>query len=393
MKNIDLSSLKNKKIALVCSGGVVKAAAWHVGVSLALEELGFSYKTNKSVLNKTPDALEISTLVGSSAGALVSIFLTAGLSPQDILNSTLHMGNSSLKPVSYSDLLSVRLAHKKPRQSVVYQPFEGLPSLVRKLLMPIVNTSGLFTTVGLENYIRKHVISSNRFEDYAADLFIVATQLDHSKKVIFSKYNYPNPAHDVTAVYQTGVNISEAAAGSMSVPPFYAPYPIISNDQLTYYIDGEIRETLSTHIAIDNQCDFIISSWTHTPYHYHDEVGSLINYGLPAICLQAIYLMIQKKIVDAREKRLTSADIINSVHEYMKSEKFSAKHTREIVSILERKLNYKPNIRLIDIYPKASNYSLFFSSAFSLNPKNSAKILKMGYRRTMEVFKNYDWQN
>ena len=66
--------------------------------------------------------------------------------------------------------------------------------------------------------------------------------------------------------------------------------------QTDYYIDGEIRDTLSTHVASDHGCETIISSWTHTPYHWHDEVGSLIHYGLPAICTQAIYLLIQQKI-------------------------------------------------------------------------------------------------
>jgi predicted acylesterase/phospholipase RssA len=37
MTTYDLSEFKNKKIALVLSGGVVKAAAWHIGVTLSLE--------------------------------------------------------------------------------------------------------------------------------------------------------------------------------------------------------------------------------------------------------------------------------------------------------------------------------------------------------------------
>ena len=73
----------------------------------------------------------------------------------------------------------------------------------------------------------------------------------------------------------------------------------ISN-KVDYYIDGEIRETLSNHVAVDNSCEFIISSWTHTPYHYHDEIGSLVNYGIPTILLQTIHLAIQKKIISSQ---------------------------------------------------------------------------------------------
>ena len=90
--SVDLNELKNKKIALVLSGGVVKAAAWHLGVTLALEELGFSLKSNK---NSSPGqdlnqkSLEIGTYVGSSAGAMICVYLASGYTPQDIIQATL----------------------------------------------------------------------------------------------------------------------------------------------------------------------------------------------------------------------------------------------------------------------------------------------------------------
>jgi predicted acylesterase/phospholipase RssA len=220
-----------------------------------------------------------------------------------------------------------------------------------------------------------------------ADLFIVATQLDHSRKVIFSKYNYPNPSHDSTSVYYTGTNVSQAAAASMSVPPFYCPYPIKNpiTKGIDYYIDGEIRETLSTHVAEDNGCDVIISSWTHTPYHFHDEVGSLVNYGLQPIAIQSIYLMIQKKIISSRAERAKAIDIMDTVNDYMKKEKFGTTHRREIMAILERKLNINPKVKLIDIFPDHHDYKLFFANSFSLNSKVSAHAVEAGYKRTMQI--------
>ena len=89
MATYDLSEFKNKKIALVLSGGVVKAAAWHIGVTLALEELGFTLLSNKNASNDDPSfqrSLEVGTYVGSSAGALISIFLACGYTPQEIIN-------------------------------------------------------------------------------------------------------------------------------------------------------------------------------------------------------------------------------------------------------------------------------------------------------------------
>ncbi len=388
--SVDLNDLKNKKIALVMSGGVVKAAAWHLGVTLALEELGFHLKSNK---NSSPGqdlnqrSLEIGTYVGSSAGAMVAVYLASGYAPQEIIGATLGIKDSRLKGITYHDMFTLRRPEIKAPKADLYHPLDGFPKLLKNFLKPIVSLPGFFTTEGVRRYLIDNVIENDRFEDMKADLFIVATQLDHSRKVIFSKYNYPNPSHDSTSVYYTGTNISYAAAASMSVPPFYCPYPIKNRltNGVDYYIDGEIRETLSTHVAEDNGCEVIISSWTHTPYHFHDEVGSLVNYGLPPIAIQSIYLMIQKKIIASRAERAKAIDILETVSAYMRNEKFSQTHHREIMAILERRLNINPKVKLIDIYPDHHDYKLFFANSFSLNAKISGHAVESGYKRTMQI--------
>jgi len=387
-QSVDLRPFQNKKTALVLSGGVVKAAAWHLGVALALEELGFTLKNNQSAKSD----LEIGTYVGSSAGALVSLYFASGYRPMDVIESSVDRRNASLKGITYKDMLYVGSPRKKPPRSKGFDPFENFPIFLKHLFRPFLNISGLFSTHGLHKYLCENILISNDFKDYDADLFIVATQLDHSRKVIFSKYNYPSPFHDSTAHYYTGIPVAESVAASMSVPPFYSPYPIQNphTNDTDYYIDGEIRETLSTHVSIDNGCDFIISSWTHTPYHYQDEIGSLVNYGLPAIAVQSIYLLIQKKIVDSRARRAASKDILDTVQEYMKTNQFSRAHTSRLLSILERKLNYSSKVKLIDIYPENKNFKLFFINSFSLNPDKMAEIVKMGYRRTLETFKHLE---
>lgn len=390
MSSISLDSFSNKKVALVLSGGVAKAAAWHLGVALALTELGFTLKNNES----KPSEFEIGTYVGSSAGALISLFFASGLSPMDLIEAHLDGSNSKIRPITYRDMLALKRPMKNPPMGKNYDPFEGFPTMIKRLLSPLMGVSGLFSTTGLKSYIEENVILSDSFEDYKSDLFIVATQLDHSRKVIFSKYNYPNPTHDNTATYYTGIPIAESVAASMSVPPFYSPYPVVNphTGKTDYYIDGEIRETLSTHVGVDNKCEYLINSWTHTPYHFSDEVGSLINYGLPAICTQAIYLMIQKKIVSSRARHDSSKDIIDTVNDYLKKEKFENIQRKQLISILERKLNYNPNVKFIDIYPKHNNYKIFFQNSFSLNPEKMSHLVTGGYKRTLEVFKNKEWE-
>jgi predicted acylesterase/phospholipase RssA len=389
MTKVDLTPLKNKKFGLVLSGGVVKAASWHMGVAKALEDLGFNLVHNDT---KEKTDLDISTYVGSSAGALACLYFTSGYGPMDVIESMVEKSSKNLKSISYKDMLSLKKPIKKPPSSNYYDPFEGWPIVLRKILSPVMRFDGLFTTQGLLEYIRRNVIKNKTFEEMKADFFVIATQLDHSRKVVFSKYNYPNPRHDNTISYYTGVSVEDAVAASMSVPPFYSPYPIKNNktSQVDYYIDGEIRETLSTHVAVDNGCDVVISSWTHTPYHWHDEIGSLVNYGLPAICVQSIYLMIQKKIISHRASKSQASDILKSVAEYMDREKLDSKHKEQVIDIIERKLNYDKNVRFIDICPRHDQYKVFLSNSFSLDPKKASELVRAGYKRTIDVFKKLE---
>jgi len=392
MKNINnTKSLISKKTALVLSGGVVKAGAWHLGVALALEDLGFRFKSNHS---ENVDSLEISTYVGSSAGSLILLYLANGFKPKDIIKSFVAKKESPLKPLSYYDMLHLYNPLNKPPRPKLYEPFSEFPFLLKALIKPYLSISGLFSTVGLKKYLEENIIFSNDFNDYKADIFVVASQLDHSRKVIFSKYNYPSPVDDPTTFYYNNVSVSEAAAASMSVPPFYTPYPIFNEytGNTDYYIDGEIRDTLSTHVAVDNKCEYIISSWTHTPYHLTDDIGSLINYGLPAIVTQSIYLMIQKKIMTARNRNLQSKEVLDIVSRYFKENNLDNEQRKKILDIIEKKLNYHRNVTFIDICPTAKNYKLFLKNSFSLSPKNSSEIITMGYERTMEVFNSQEWK-
>ncbi len=397
MKNIDLSCFEGKKAAFVCSGGVVKSAAWHNGVLLALEDLGFKFVSNKNPPSKEPNKLEISTYVGTSAGSVMCIYLATGYTPTEIMNATFGKQSAKFRGLKYSDMFSFKKIMKTStkRAKVDINSNNPFPIYIKKLISPFTRISGLFTTAGMVKYLKDEILENYEFDEFEADLFIVGTQLDHSRKVIFGKYNYPNPRHDSTAVYYTDVNVYDAACASMSVPPFYAPYPIKNKitGQIDYYIDGEIRETLSNHVAVDNGCETIISSWTHTPFHYHDEIGSLVNYGLPAICMQAIYLIIQKKIVTSRAKRTSGTEIINTVNEYMKSENFTERQRKELVNILERKLQYKKGLKFIDVCPKSEDVHLFFSNAFSLDNETCTKTSTHAYKRTLEVFRNREWEN
>lgn len=390
-----IDEMKNKKLAFVCSGGVVKAASWHIGVSLALKELGFSFFENKDVLPPLvpPSQLNISTVVGSSAGAFIGCYLSSGLDPIDMINANISNDKRKFPPITYKDIFYL----KRPMATSLFSkapegPFQYFPYLARSLLNPFLKLSGVFSTQGISNYLKKHILKSNSFEDGPNDLFIVATPLDYSHKVVFGKKILQSSSQN-PVIYRTQVPISEAAAASMSVPPFFSPYPILDSDRkVEYFIDGEIRDTLSTHVAIDNGCEYIISSWTHTPYHFNSAIGSLMNYGLPAICVQSIYLMIQSKIISSRKRTHNSRLLVDAVFKYLKNENFPSEKINTVMEMIETQLYFKRNVKLIDIFPKPNNYKMFLSSFFSLNPETNLMAIKMGHRRTLEVFKNREWE-
>lgn len=393
----------HNKIALVCSGGATKAAAFHMGVCLALKEKGFIFKgglkrsdkTNN--LSDTKNRKEISVYVGSSAGSMISTYLAAGYTVEEIFDAYLQKENntSPLKAISYANMLSLKASPHEDKDSNLLRKMKGISDYLLNAMVnrKIFTLPGIFTTAGLEQHVRQ-VIPSNNFADYDPELYIVATQLNHSKRVIFSKEKKPSPLDDPTCIYGTSACISDAVAASTALPPIFSPYGIKnSRGKLIYYFDGEIRETLSTHVAEDADADLIISSYTHQPYHYNREIGSLTKYGIPAIGIQAIYLLVERKIQLARYNRGQKKAALDAVMEYCKSNQFSEKQRRDIGSILEEKLMMRPNVRYIYIHPRASDHQMFFGEHFTLNADFMEKIVQIGFRSAINALLRFDMGN
>ena len=77
------------------------------------------------------------------------------------------------------------------------------------------------------------------------------------------------------------------------------------------------------------------------------------------------------------------------VAEYMKNEKFSGRHRKDILEILEKKFHYRPNVELIDIFPRPDEYKMFFHNSFTLNPRKNSEIIALARQRTLEVFEKF----
>ncbi len=400
-----------RKIAFVCSGGATKAGAFHLGVALALQEQGFKFYGGVQPVSGAPRApgpMDISTYVGSSAGSIIATYLAAGYSLDNIFNSFLsRTPKEPIDPADMTPKILPRLTYQKMfklRPGLAKEQlnqFSYLKRTISNLLegnwqallqLKWLKATGIFSTAGIEQYLREEVLPSNRFQDYMADLFIVATQLNHSRKVVFGKYAYQPPPWDLTCQYDNDVGISDACAASAALPVIFSPHSIRNqNGNLVYYIDGEIRDTLSTHIAIDAGCDLVFASYTHKPYHFLREVGSLTDHGLPAIVIQSIYLLIEQKINNHVYNREFNRNAITEVARYCRENGVSEEHRRRICEILETELHHRMEVDTIYIHPSPTDAQAFFGEHFSLSPNKMTEIVKSGFRAAIETLRKYDF--
>ncbi len=120
------------KIAFVCSGGATKAGAFHVGVALALQEIGFQFyggiaPTGTASIPK-PGPRDISTYVGSSAGSIISSYFAAGYSLDAIFNSFFPERDQNLdesvKPLSRLTYQTMFNLQGKLPKDYIHQLFE-----------------------------------------------------------------------------------------------------------------------------------------------------------------------------------------------------------------------------------------------------------------------------
>lgn len=400
---------KKKKIALVLSGGGIKAAAYHIGVCLALKEKGFIFAggpkelvrqkfADTSELKKQASKPTIRLYVGSSAGAFVASVLASGRSIESLITA-FQVGFGSpafydlpkddhLKAIGYRhifNLNSKRMLSWLPETLIQKSILSGG---LEVLLKRGFKLNGLFNTNGVERYLRKYVLDENEFARLGVELYIVSTQLNHSKKTIFGPFLESHSANSIENIGD--IKISEAVAASISLPPVFAPYPIKkSNGETVYHYDGEIRDTLSTHVATDQGADLVIASYSMQPYQYSAEVGSLHTYGMPVIANQALYQVLEQKVANNIRFQEQKRDLYSAMKKEAAELNLSTAVTEKILETVKKKLMFNPDVDYIYISPRPQNHEMFFADHFSLNPQILEKIVRVGFRSGLHIMKSY----
>lgn len=399
---------KKQRVALVLSGGGIKAAAFHIGVCLAMQEKGFVFAggSKDEVRKKFPESPEtdyktVRLYVGSSAGAFISAILAAGYSVEALIRA-FEVGTGSkglgkapedslgqLRPITYRDIFHVNssgILRSIPlallRKSILSGGFETL-------LKERFKVNGLFTTKGLERYLREYALSHNDFAQLGVELFIIGTQLNHTRKAIFG--NFAEKSKTKNTKYVNYAKISDAVGASASLPPVFAPYGIQSDEGKTmYYFDGEIRDTLSTHVAADHGADLVIASYSVQPYHFTKEVGSLHEFGIPVILNQALYQVIQQKIDRHISYQNDIRSIYNAIDGYFKQAQLGDEHREKILEIIRNRVKYRNDVDYIYIHPRPQNFEMFFADHFSLNSQILERIVRAGFKSAIHALRNYD---
>jgi predicted acylesterase/phospholipase RssA len=393
-------STEFRRVALRATGGKVKAIFWHLGVRCALEERGFRFVTGFGP-HVEPAPGEIAFLVGSSAGSIFSILTAAGFDVPDIMESFLGRA-SKMPPIHPSTIFRRRVPtpgryFRRIRNAVNLRageelfPGTGLRQPDDMLMAePQIKTSSVkgarrfirhfragdllvirapYVLDGMEGWVRSLIHDHDQFEDLRAHLFILASDLDATRTVVFSTEDNDHLWYR----YVSGVPISRASICSMAIPSVFNPVSVRIDGRKHYFIDGDVYNPTETMIESDHHCDLAIVSSFEAPYRFHPAIGSLHHLGLPYEITQTIALAIYSRLMQTRKNtraKVKAMEITRDLLSRYLDEETLEHECERIAAAMEISLSMKT----IFLHPY-SNPLLFFGNPFDLSPRVFAKIL------------------
>ncbi|HID34520.1 MAG TPA: patatin family protein [Anaerolineae bacterium] len=239
-----LQRVESSKTAIVLAGGGLTGAVYEVGALRAIDAMLVDRSVN-----------DFDIIVGTSAGALVGSMLARGITPAEMMRvldgtstsasrilprhlfslNTQEFRQKSLRfPITLKNAISHYLRHRNDMNvaDILWSLTEALPS-------------GLYDNRTLEQFMRgvwEEYGLSDDFRDVQRELYVIATDLDTGKRVVFGA---PSWRH---------VPISKAIAASSAVPLLYRPVRIDDQE----FVDGAVRGNASLDIAIEAGARLIV---------------------------------------------------------------------------------------------------------------------------------------
>ena len=234
---------RRDKTALVLAGGGLTGAVYEMGALRAIDDLLVEL-----------DTTQFDIYVGTSAGALVCSFLANGVSPAEMIRG-IEGQHPYFRGPRPAELFNLNLGEMWSRGRrlplVAWRAMRYYLQHVRDtspidvlLSMDEVLPSGIYDNSTLGRYLHDTLIAAggtDKFNELERELYIIATDVDTGKRVVFSREN-------------PEASISTTVAASSAVPILYKPVRIGNKD----YMDGGVRGTASLDVAIEYGATLVV---------------------------------------------------------------------------------------------------------------------------------------
>jgi NTE family protein len=298
---------RRSRTALVLGGGGFTGGVYEIGALRALDLL---------TVNRTVNQFDV--YVGTSAGSFVAAMAANGITPEEMMRVVNRQAPTPFRDVSLGTLLRPNLK-EFARRGV------SLPVQVARVLKQVGGNlgsvsamdvvlglaealpSGFYTGAGLEKYLREVLTDPDRTDDFralAAELYLVATDLDTCERVVFGREGWDD------------VPISAAVRASTALPMVFKPVEVRGRE----LVDGGIVSTTNLDIAVEAGAKFVVVVNPLVPYvnDFTSRMGGararhVSDMGFPQIGYQVFKLLAYQRLHEmARqwEQRYPGVDIV-----------------------------------------------------------------------------------
>ena len=441
---------EKKKIAFVGSGGAAKALGYHLGVLMALEEYGITVRGYGG-------KYEITDLIGSSAGSIFGAFISNNFT-LDVITDFLEektfwryfinprsREKGKMYGLSYQDIFPPNIPNlnelvDRVNDRLTWERyknvFNDMGELARSFVPEVMRTGDVEMSIekslksankdymGIEGVVREFVrfpalSNTDRIEQYLAEileiddfrklqrerginLFVIGSELNNPRKAIFGPRRGEFTTDPWADRYIDGIPISTSVAASCALPVIYRPKKIMVEGEKHYYVDGEVKQTLSSHVAKDNGADLVIVSHTLEPYRYDHTKRSLTRHGMISILLQCVFIGVSQKIKNA----WSTHELTHNIYDHISTPKFqkeldailkehasgnTKKIAKAVTEFLEETVAELLNIdkELQYIYIPSGN-EVFWMDHFNIFPHYMKRLANAGYRQAKtKIEENY----
>ncbi|MEM6286487.1 MAG: patatin-like phospholipase family protein [Bacteroidota bacterium] len=295
-------------LGLALAGGGPEGAIYEIGVLRALDDAIGGLDLN-----------DVPVTVGVSAGAFVGASLANGITTAQLVRSVVgeEPGDQPFRPELFLSPafgeyvqrgLRVPLLIADAVRSAILHPKESsgiVSTLIDRLgrAIPV----GVFDNKPLRDYLEALFAVAGRSNDFRTlrnELFVVTTDLDSSRSVVFG----PGQREEVP--------ISLAVQASTALPGLYPPVQIEGR----HYVDGVLNKTVHASVAFDRGAGLVLCVNPIVPVDTADAVasgamrrGRLTDRGLPGVMSQTFRTLIHSRMgtgMKAYQDRYDTADLI-----------------------------------------------------------------------------------